>query len=109
MEINSKRKNRDRADIIKTLSDEAAINDSIEKYFSEDKIDRLNTMLPGKIKRDLIELNACIDTKGSGARNSSNRLLTEALVDLFKKYNKGNGEFKLNQEPFFRGDYSIKN
>lgn len=108
MEVNTNRKNRNREDIKKTLSDEAAINDSIEKFFSEDQIDRLSTMLPSKIKRDMIELNACIDTKGTGARNSSNRLLTEALVDLFKKYKAGDGEFKLNQEPHYRGDYPLK-
>lgn len=104
MEINSKRKNRERADIQSTIENERNLH-SVERFFSEDQTARLETMLPAKIKRDLTELTSCIDTKGTGATRAANRLITEALADLFNKYQNGGGAFKLIDEPALRGSY----
>jgi len=105
VEINSKRGNRDRDSLKKVMSDELAVSGSIERYFAEDVMARLETKIPGKVKRDLNELTSCIDTKGTGSTRAANRLIVEALQDLFIKYGIGEGEFKLNDEPVFRGSY----
>lgn len=104
MEFNSNRKNRDRTEIQSTLDNERNLH-SVERFFSEDQTARLETMIPAKIKRDLTELTGCIDTKGTGATRAANRLITEALADLFNKYQKGEGSFKLIDEPTLKGSY----
>ena len=105
MEINSRRGNRERADLKKVIADELTISGSVERFFAEDKSTRLETTIPGKMKRDLKELTSCIDTPKDVPR-SANRLIAEALQDLFIKYGNGEGEFKLNDEPVFRGSYN---
>lgn len=105
MEINSNRRNRGRQEVLDVLDEEKATQNSIEKWFAEHKTARLETMIPDVTKRDLNELLSCINTKGTGARKNANRLLVEAIADLFVKYQSGKGEFELTDKPHFRGEY----
>lgn len=106
MQINSNRKNRSREDLQKVMTEEANNHGTIEQFFAEDQMARLETKIPNKIKRDLSELTSCIDTKGTGSTRAANRIIVEALADVFAKYKAGNGEFNLNDEPSFRGEYT---
>lgn len=105
MEINSSRKNRNRQQIKDTLETEKIISEGVERWFDSSSSARLETMIPNHIKRDLKELTGCIDTKGTKSQRASNRLIVEALVDLFRKYKQGEGEFSLTDEPVYKGDY----
>ena len=46
MEINSRRGNRERADLKKVIADELTISGSVERFFAEDKSTRLETTIP---------------------------------------------------------------
>ena len=105
MDINSKRSNRNREAVTDLLESEKKKSNSIERWFEENKMARLETQIPHVLKQDLNQLKIIMDTTDTGSKRTSNRLLTEALVDLFKKYQTGNGEFKLTEETDFKGEY----
>lgn len=105
MEINSKRSNRNREDVTELLDSEKNKANGIERWFEENKMARLETQIPHVMKQDLSQLKIIMDTTDTGSKRTSNRLLAEALVDLFKKYQAGNGEFKLTEETDFKGEY----
>lgn len=105
MEINSKRSNRSRDDVTELLDSEKKKSNGIERWFEENKMARLETQIPHVMKQDLSQLKIIMDTTDTGSKRTSNRLLAEALVDLFKKYEAGNGEFKLTEEVDFKGEY----
>jgi len=105
VEINTKRSNRSRKEVETVLDEATAITSSVEKWFDENQSSRLETQIPAPLKRDLNELKDCISFKNTGAKKTANRLIAEALVDLFKKYKNGDGEFELVDQPSFRGNY----
>ena len=76
----------------------------IEELF-EDKMARLDTTIPLTIKRDLNELLQCVNTNSVNSRNTSNRLIVEALRDLFIKYQKEAGDYQLVDDLHFKGRY----
>lgn len=76
----------------------------IEELF-EDKMARLDTTIPLTIKRDLNELLQCVNTNSVNSRNTSNRLIVEALRDLFIKYQKEEGDYQLVDDLHFKGRY----
>lgn len=76
----------------------------IEELF-EDKMARLDTTIPLTIKRDLNELLQCVNTNSVNSRNTSNRLIVEALRDLFIKYQKELGDYQLVDDLHFKGRY----
>ena len=76
----------------------------VEEYF-EDKMSRLDTTIPLTIKRDLNELLQCVNTSSVNSRNTANRLIVEALVDLFKKYQGGHGSYDQVDDLHFKGRY----
>lgn len=105
MQINSKRSNRNREDVTELLDSEKNKANGIERWFEENKMARLETQIPHVMKQDLSQLKIIMDTADTGSKRTSNRLLAEALVDLFKKYQAGIGEFKLTEETDFKGGY----
>lgn len=105
MKINSKRPNRNRDDVTEVIESEKKKSNSIERWFEENKMARLETQIPHIMKQDLSQLKIIMDTTDTGSKRTSNRLLVEALVDLFKKYEAGEGEFKLTEETDFKGNY----
>jgi len=84
---------------------EKKIQESIERFFHGQSMARLETQLPRVMKQDLNYLKDTIDPAGTGVKRTANRLIAEALVDLFKKYGAGNGDIKLNEKPDFKGKY----
>ncbi len=95
----------ERKDTKSIISDEKQIASNVEQWFDGDILARLDSTIPNVIKRDLKELTGCIDTEGTKSVRSANRVIVEALVDVFKKYKEGNGGFKLLDEPAFKGKY----
>lgn len=105
MDINGDSKNRNRTDITELLADEAAMSKSIERFFEKGSTGaRLETTIPKTMKRDLKELTSCIITEKNGLK-TSNRIIAEALNDVFAKYAKGEGGFQLSEKPLYRGEY----
>lgn len=107
MEIGRNR-NRETSDITNTtaaLDEEKKILNTIEKWFHNTVMERLETLIPRVMKQDLNYLKGIIDTAGTGVKRVSNRLLAEALRDLFKKYAAGEGEHKLSEKPDYKGEY----
>jgi hypothetical protein len=76
----------------------------VEEFF-EDKMARLDTTIPLTIKRDLNELLECVDTKSVNSRNTANRLIVEALTDLFRKYQDDKGLYSMVDDLHFKGRY----
>ena len=95
MEINSKRSNRNREDVTELLDSEKNKANGIERWFEENKMARLETQIPHVMKQDLSQLKIIMDTTDTGSKRTSNRLLAEALVDLFKNWSNLVGMYPL--------------